>query len=85
MSCIGISLIAVLRLYYKDEADKISRSECKKFDRESQKAEITVRCWTFDRHETEKIAGKRKWMGFQSQKRNRKRRQMMKIFRVIQK
>jgi len=32
MSCISINLIAVLRMYYKDEADKISGSECKKFD-----------------------------------------------------
>jgi len=32
MNCIRISLIAVLRLCYKDEADKISESECKKFD-----------------------------------------------------
>ncbi len=42
MSCIRISLIAVLRLYGKDEANKISRSECKKFDRDTRRTEIPI-------------------------------------------
>ena len=42
MSCISANLIAVLRMYYKDEADKISRSECKKFEREARITEIAV-------------------------------------------
>jgi|GEM_PF-2995643 len=43
MNCIRISLIAVLRLYGKDEANKISRSECKKFDRDTRRTEISIK------------------------------------------
>jgi len=43
MSCISINLIAVLRLYYKDEANKISESECKKFEREARITKISVK------------------------------------------
>jgi len=58
MSCIRINLIAVLRLYGKDEATKINRSECKKFDRDTTKnRNLTKTGRTFDRSETEKIAG----------------------------
>jgi hypothetical protein len=63
-----------IRIVLKDKADKISRSESKKFDRENRKAESTAKCWTLERHETEKIAGKRMQMGNHEQKRNRKRR-----------
>jgi len=73
-----------IRIVLKDKADKISRSESKKFDRENRKAKSTAKCWTLERYEAGKIAGKQMQMGNQAQKRNRKKRQMMKIFRVIQ-
>jgi len=58
MSCIRISLIAVLRLYEKDEAIKISRSECEKFDRDTTKnRNLPKTGWMFDRCETRKIVG----------------------------
>lgn len=37
MSCVSINLIEILRLYWKDEVDKISRSEFKKLDRNTRK------------------------------------------------
>lgn len=53
MSCIRISLIAVLRLYGENEATNISRSECKKFDRDTMKnRNLPKTGWTFDRRET---------------------------------
>ena len=77
---INSSIMIVL----KDKAEKISQSESKKFERENQKAKSTAKCWTLERYETGKIAGKRMQLGNLEQQRNRKRRQMMKIFRVIQ-
>lgn len=70
------------RIVLKDKADKISRSECKKLDRENRKAENTAKCRKLEKYETGKIVGKRMQMqmGNHKQKRNRKRRQMMKIF-----
>jgi len=73
-----------IRIVLKDKADKISRSESKKFDRKNRKAESTAKWCTLKRYEAGKIVGKRMQKGNQEQKRNRKKRQMMKIFRVIQ-
>jgi len=58
MSCIRISLIAVLRWFVKNEATKINRSECEKFDRDTTKNRNLPKTGrTFDRRKTEKIAG----------------------------
>jgi hypothetical protein len=52
MSCIRPTLIAVLRWFVKNEAAKISRSECKKFDRDTTKnRNLPKTGWTFDRRE----------------------------------
>jgi hypothetical protein len=63
MNWLSTELIAVLRLYFKDKAYKISQFGSKKFDRKNRKAESTAKCWKFESIEREKLsASESEWV-----------------------